>query len=331
MKRTILALAIALSSIMIAPAATATSGTIGVAYDTGGRGDRSFNDAAAAGLTRAQKQISFSLAAVVTDGTAQDRELRLRSLIAKNCDLIIAIGAGYAPQIKSLSLEFPNSQFAIINDASVDALNVTSIIFAAKQGAFLAGYAAALTTKTGKVAMIAYPSDLDLYQSGFLAGVKASKKGVAASIRYAVSSYGPLTKALIDAGNDAIYVAISGSGAEILAAVVAANSAKIKRKSFSEVGIIITEPDQYLSVTPTSNKYVIASVVKRVDKAIYDLITQEMSNTRLLDVLDGKVGIYGYRYDVTDGGVELNARSKALLAQSVAIGAGISLAKKIDG
>ena len=72
------------------------------------------------------------------------------------------------------AIEFPNTQFAILNDASIDALNVTSLIFADTQGAFLAGYSAALVSKTLKVAMIASPSQADIYQNGFVAGVLAA-------------------------------------------------------------------------------------------------------------------------------------------------------------
>ena len=73
--------------------------TVGVAYDIGGRGDRSFNDASYLGLEKAQKQFDFELVPVVTDGSSADREKRIRSLIAKNCDPIIAIGSGYAPTL----------------------------------------------------------------------------------------------------------------------------------------------------------------------------------------------------------------------------------------
>ena len=146
------AFVISISAVIAAPA-HASSTVIGIAYDIGGRGDRSFNDAAAVGLEKASKQFSFTVQPVVTDGTTTDRDHRVRSLIAKNCNPIIVVGAGYAPLIQALAVEFPNTQFAILNDASIDALNVTSLIFADTQGAYLAGFSAALASKSGKVAM----------------------------------------------------------------------------------------------------------------------------------------------------------------------------------
>ena len=114
--RSIVAAIIMALSLVATPVYAAPTLTVGVAYDIGGRGDRSFNDASAAGLEKAQKQFNFSLEAVVTDGTSSDREKRIRSLITKNCNPIIAIGAGYAPTLQLLSIEFPNTHFAIINE-----------------------------------------------------------------------------------------------------------------------------------------------------------------------------------------------------------------------
>ena len=143
-------------SILTTPSASAAT-NICIAYDTGGPGDRSFNDATLAGVKKAQNQYTFTFEGVVTDGTNADRQKRLRSLTAKSCATIIAVGAEYAKIIEPLALEFPNTQFAIIGDASIAALNVTSVIFADVEGAFLAGYSAAISSKSGKVAMITTP------------------------------------------------------------------------------------------------------------------------------------------------------------------------------
>ena len=174
--------AIALSVIAAPQASAATN--ICIAYDTGGPGDRGYNDATLAGVKKAQNQYTFTFEGVVTDGTAADRTKRLRALTAKNCATIIAVGGEYANAISPLALEFPNIQFAIIGDASIPALNVTSIEFADEQGAFLAGYSAALSTKSGKVAMITTPSNADSYENGFLLGVSAAKKNVRSFVKY---------------------------------------------------------------------------------------------------------------------------------------------------
>jgi basic membrane protein A len=218
-------------SLVGAPAHAANL-TIGIAYDIGGRGDRSFNDAAAIGLEKAQKQFTFAVEQVVTDGSSADRDRRVRSLIAKNCNPVIVVGSGYAATLQGLAVEFPNTQFAILNDASIDALNVTSLIFADTQGAFIAGFSAAMASKSGKVAMIANDDQADLYHDGFLAGVAESKKSVTAMVKYADGSSVTATKLAMDAGADVIFVARPGSNTEVFAAIVARNTAKQKSKNF---------------------------------------------------------------------------------------------------
>lgn len=323
--RSIVAAVVMALSIIAVPAHAATSRTVGVAYDIGGRGDKSFNDASAAGLEKAQKQFDFSLEAVVTDGTTSDREKRIRSLLAKKCDPIIAIGAGYAPTLQALSVEFPNTHFAIINDASVSALNVTSLIFADTQGAYLAGFSAAQVSKTGKVAMIANPDQADLFKDGFSAGVFASKKKVIPIVKYVSGSYTSATNQVLDAGADIVFVATQGSDSAVFQAIVARNA----KKKGSNIGLINIEPDQYITVTSATKKYLIASVVKRVDKAMFDVISQAQADKQYLDILDSDAGIYGRRYGITGGGIEFTIRSGSLMAFSEAINIAAATAEKL--
>ena len=324
------ALAISAASLVVAPAEAATT-SIGIAYDIGGRGDRSFNDAAAVGLEKAQKQFAFSVEPVVTDGTSADRDRRVRSLIAKKCNPIIVVGSGYAPVLQGLAVEFPDIQFAILNDASIDALNVTSLIFADTQGAYLAGFSAALASKSGKVAMIATTSQADIYQNGFLAGVLATKRTVSSMVKYTNGSSVTATKQAMDAGADVLYVARPGSNSEIFAAIVARNIAKSKSKGFEQVGLISIEPDQYVTVTSSTKKYLYATVVKHVDKAMYDVIANAVSGKQVLDVLDANAGIYGHRYTVLSGGITFTTYLPALTAASVTINKAAATASKIAG
>ena len=324
--RSLLLAAVLGSALLVAPAQAATQLNVGVAYDIGGRGDRSFNDASAAGLEKAQKQFDFKVDAVVTDGTSSDREKRIRSLVSKNCNPIIAIGSGYASTLQALAIEFPNTQFAIINDATVAALNVTSVVFANTQGAYLAGYSAALVSKTGKVAMIANPDQADIYKDGFSAGVLASKKKVIPIVKYVSGSYSVATSQVIDAGADVVFVATQGSDSEVFKIIAARNA----KKKGSNIGLINVEPDQYITVTSATKKFLFASVVKRVDKAIFDIIALSTEKKQYLDILDADAGIYGRRYGITGGGIEFTIRSKQLIDLSGIINTAAATAEKIS-
>ena len=326
MKTRLLLIAAILSTALMPVSASAEPAlTVGVAYDIGGRGDRSFNDASHAGLEKAQKQFDFELVPVVTDGSSADREKRIRSLIAKNCDPIIAIGSGYAPTLQALAVEYPSTHFAIINDASVAALNVTSVIFADNQGAFLAGFSAAQLSKSGKVAMIANPDQADIYKDGFAAGVAAAKRKVIPIVKYVSGSYSLATTQVLDAGADIVYVTTQGSDSEILK-VIASRGAK---KKGAPIGMINVEPDQFITITNSTKRFLLATVIKRVDKAMYDIVALSLAKKQYLDILDENAGIYGRRYGITGGGIELTVRSNSLLRLSNSINAAAATAEKI--
>ena len=320
-------LALTIFSIVLLPTPSSANPTltVGVAYDIGGRGDRSFNDASHAGLEKAQKQFDFQLVPVVTDGSSDDREKRIRSLITKDCNPIIAIGSGYAPTLQALAVEFPNTQFAIINDASVAALNVTSVIFANTQGAYLAGFSAAQLSKSGKVAMIANSDQADVYKNGFAAGVFAAKKKTIPIVKYVSGSYSLATSQVLDAGADIVYVATQGSDSEILKVIASRGS----KKKNPPIGMINVEPDQFVTVTSATKRFLLATVIKRVDKAMYDIVALSVAKKQYLDILDSDAGIYGRRYGITGGGVELSIRSSALLRLSPVINNAAATAEKI--
>ena len=315
------------ASVLISPSAQASTPVICLAYDTGGPGDLSFNDAAQAGLKVAAKKMQFTLETTVTSGDAKDRIDRVTALVKKDCTIVIAVGTGYAATLKELSLVFPETQFAILNDATVDALNVTSIVFADVQGAYLAGYAAALASKSGKVAMVGYTSQKDLFDRGFAPGAKAARKSIVTTIKYVSSSASSATTSLLRSGHDVIYLTTTGSATEVFAAIVASNSTN---RSKNSAGLITVEPDQFLSVDAATKKFVLATVVKRVDLALIDLLTKTLEGSSLYDEVDPALGIYGQRYGISDKSIEITLRLPALVAKTSKINSASIAASKLN-
>ena len=314
-------------SALVAPAAQASTPVICLAYDTGGPGDSSFNDAAQAGLKVAAKNLQFTLETTVTSGDAKDRIDRLTSLVKKDCTIVIAVGTGYAATLKDLSQQYPETQFAILNDATVDALNVTSIVFADIQGAYLAGFAAALASKTGKVAMVGYASQKELFEKGFTPGAKAANKSIATTIKYISSSASTATTQLLRAGHDVIYLTTTGSATEVFGAIVSSNSANRKK---NPSGIITVEPDQFLSVDAATKRFVIATVVKRVDLALIDLLTKTLDGSSLYDEVDADLGVYGHRYGISDKSIEITLRLPALISKTAKVNSASIAASKLN-
>ena len=298
--------------------------TIGVAYDTGGLGDLSYNDAVAAGIALEKKKgAKFATEFAVTDGSGKNRESRLRALIAKGANPIIAIGKDYAPAVSKLSIEYPELHFAMMNDASVDGVNVTGIIFSEIQGSYLAGVAAAFASKSGKVGMIATNAQSALYEKGFSAGVQASKKKVKVSVQYVNTNAAAASKKLIASGVDVIFISVPGSVTDVFDVVVKANTGK------KSVGLINLEPDQYLSLTQTTKKFLYASVEKKVNVAMRDWIDSSLQGGQFLDFLDEENGIYGRRYGITNKGIEIALHLPSLAAAADAINIAAAPAAKI--
>ena len=314
-------------SALVAPVAQASTPLICLAYDTGGPGDSSFNDAAQAGLKVAAKNLEFTLETTVTSGDAKDRIDRLTALVKKDCTIVIAVGTGYAATLKELSQQFPETQFAILNDATVDALNVTSIVFANVQGAYLAGFAAAVASKSGKVAMVGYASQRELFEKGFAPGAKAAKKSIVATVKYISSSASSAATTLLRSGHDVIYLTTTGSATEVFSTIVTSNSAN---KNKPAAGIITVEPDQFLSVTSSTKKFVLATVVKRVDLALIDLLTKTLAETSLYDEVDPALGVYGHRYGISDKSIEITLRSPVLIAKTSVINSASIAASKLN-
>jgi basic membrane protein A and related proteins len=292
----------------VAPATAATKVKVGLAFDIAGRGDKSFNDSAAAGLDLAKKNLKVT-AREVTAGSDSEREDKLRLLAKGGFNPIIAVGFAYANPIKAVASDYPNVQFAIIDDASVDLLNVAGLIFSEEQGSYLAGVAAALASKSGKVGFIGgvrFPL-LQKFEAGFAAGAKATKRGITVDVKYIEESNFSgfndpakakvIAKGMIDRGVDVIYSAAGGSGAGNFQA--ATDAAKAGKKVWT-IGV---DSDQFLSASAAEKKNMLTSMIKRVDRAVYDVIATAVAGSSVNDILDADKGIYGRKYDLSLNGV----------------------------
>ncbi|MDA2962383.1 MAG: BMP family ABC transporter substrate-binding protein [Actinomycetota bacterium] len=307
----VIAATIMAATAFVAPTATAAPKIkVGLAYDIGGRGDKSFNDSAAAGLDAAKKKFGVTAKEVtVTTGSDSEREDKLRLLAAAGYNPIIAVGFLYAGPIKAVGADYPNTQFGIIDDASVDLLNVAGLVFAEEQGSYLAGVAAALATKSRKIGYIGgvrIPL-LQKFEAGFVAGVKATKKKASVNVKYVseppdFSGFNDpakakvIAKGMIDKGADVIYSAAGGSGAGNFAA--ATDAAKAGKKVWT-IGV---DSDQYRTASAAEKKNMLTSMIKRVDRAVYDVIATAIVGSSVNDVLD-ESGIYGRTYNLALDGV----------------------------
>jgi hypothetical protein len=87
---------------------------VGIVLDVGGRGDKSFNDGAYAGATRAEKELGAHIR-YIEPGDGSDREAGLRLLAAEKMDVVIGVGFIFTDDITQLAKEYPNIKFGDVD------------------------------------------------------------------------------------------------------------------------------------------------------------------------------------------------------------------------
>jgi basic membrane protein A len=163
------------------PAATASDYTGCIVSDSGGFDDQSFNQSSYEGLKKAEKDLGIKVNEAESK-TNNDFEPNLRAMVTAGCDLTVTVGFLLGDATKAQAAANPDSHFAIIDYGYTPAIaNVKPIIYDTAQAAFLAGYVAAGTTKTGTVGTfggIKLPT-VTIFMDGFVDGVKYynEKKG----------------------------------------------------------------------------------------------------------------------------------------------------------
>ncbi len=272
---------------------------VGLAYDVGGRGDQSFNDSAARGLDKAKTELGLETKELEANNGETDaqKEERLRLLANGGYSPVLAVGFAYAGPLKKVAAEFPDTKFAIVDDDSIKAPNVTPLVFAENQGSFLVGVIAAQASKSGNIGYIGGVNTplLQKFEAGFAAGAKAVNPNIKVQVKYLTeppdfSGFGDPAKGktvaqgMLDAGADVIYAAAGGSGGGVFEAVSAAKKLAI--------GV---DSDQYLTAPAGVKSVIVTSMLKRVDVAVYNMVkaaagSSPLTGTQTFDLKADGVG-----------------------------------------
>jgi len=246
---------------------------VGLAYDTGGRGDRSFNDSAYAGVDAAIESNDGDLSELSPNSDASNRADLLTQLADQGYNPVIAVGFAYGDVIGDVAEQYPDTNFAIIDSSvtEIGADNLTGIRFAEEQGSFLAGVAAALKTTTNHIGFVGGVETplIEKFEAGYFAGAQAVKPDITIDSQYLTpagdfSGFNDPAKGQIaaqgmfDAGADIVYHAAGGSGLGVFQAAAASNKRAI--------GV---DSDQYNTVDdPALQAVIMTSMLKRVDNAV---------------------------------------------------------------
>jgi basic membrane protein A len=260
---------------------------VAIVFDSGGRGDKSFNDSAWRGIQRATTELGVASTPYDSD-SERDYESNLVSAADSGADIVIAVGINMVTALTKVAGDYPDTNFAIV-DGDVDLPNVRALKFSEEQGSFLVGYLAGSMTETGKLGFIG-GQQIDLikkFQAGFIAGAKTARSDVTVGVKY-TESWDNVDVAkvaagtLYDGGADIIYHAAGRAGLGLIR--------EAKERGLFAIGVDSDQDD-------IEEGSVLTSMIKKVDEAVF-LTVQ--------DVQAGEFNAGSISYDLASNGVGIS-------------------------
>jgi len=260
-----------------------------VVYDLGGKFDKSFNEGVWNGIQKFQNETGIEVMEFEVTNEAQ-REQAMRRMAERGATVILGVGFGQADAIATVSAEFPQTQFSIIDVSWLSGDNLRQYAFKEHEGSYLVGVAAAKASQSGKVGFVG-GMDIPLisrFACGYKGGVKSvngnadvfeNMTGTTPSAWNDPAKGAELTRSQIDRGADVVYHAAGGTGAGVIQA--AADAGKLA------IGVDSNQN----GMAPGS---VLTSMLKRVDVAAYNTFIDAYngnftSGVNILGVAEGGV------------------------------------------
>ncbi len=264
---------------------TDCSTKVGIVFDIGGKNDRSFNAAAWEGVQRAEKDLKVCLYDV-EPGNPTSIEPSMRAFAERDFDLIIGVGFAQGPIMQKVAEDYPNIKFAIVDGVITGKdgkplPNVASLVFREHEGSYLVGMIAASKSKSGTLGFIG-GMDIPLihrFETGYAEGARSVNPNVKI-----IDNYVGVTDAAwnnpgkgkeiasdqLDRGADVIFTAAGNSGLGAFDAVEQRGKDGETAKNF-----VIGVDSNQNGVKPG---FVLTSMVKRVDNAVYDVVKDVRGN-----------------------------------------------------
>ena len=291
-----------------------TGTTVGIVFDVGGRGDKSFNDGAYLGAERAEDSLG-AVVRFIEPGEGSDREAGLRLLAAEHMDLVMGVGFIFTDDLTELAKEYPTVNFAGVDyalktDEAGNVVppppNLAALKFREEEGSFLVGALAALVGGSKKVGFVG-GMDIPLihkFEAGYRAGVKYVCPDCTVIAQYAgvtpeaFRNPGKGKELALSQFQQGVNVIFHASGSTGLGVFEAA-------RATGKYGIGV-DADQYAEAPG----HVLTSMVKGVDNATYDVIERVKNGTF-------KGGVYSFGLKEGGVGYVYDEHNRALIPDAV--------------
>lgn len=251
---------------------------VGLVFDVGGRGDKSFNDSAWEGLERARLDLGVQTE-TIEPGEGSDRESALRMLAARGFDLVIGVGFIFTDDVTAVAREYPDGRFACVDySVSVDEAgqpvppppNVAALKFREEEGSFLVGALAGLVTQTSRTGFVG-GMDIPLIRK-FEAGYRAGVRQVCPHCRVLVNYAGVTGSAFKDPGKGKeLALAQYQAGVDVIFHASGSTGLGVFEAARQEGRLAIGVDSDQQAEAPG---FILTSMVKRVDNAVYSVIEE---------------------------------------------------------
>lgn len=294
--------------------------SVALVTDLGGVDDKSFNQSAWEGLQAWGKEKKLEKGNggynYYQSNSDSEFDTNINTALNDGFSTIFGIGFKLKPAIESAATANADKNFVLIDDQIDGKDNVASVVFKDNEAAYLAGIAAAMTTKTNKLGFIGGQEGdvIGRFDAGFAAGAKSVNPDIEVTSNY-VGSFGdaPKGKAAAEAmygkGIDIIYHAAGDTGNGVFTAA----KDIVKADNKKDVWVIGVDRDQEDQGKEGDRNVTLTSTLKGVSQVVQDMATQ--ANTGKFP--GGEHLVYGLKeegVDLTDG--QLSDEIKAAVTKA---------------
>lgn len=270
--------------------AATSKASVALITDAAGIDDKSFQQSAWQGLT------SWAKSNDVKQGkggytyfqakTSADFETNINQAVANGYQNIYGIGFPKTPAINAAAKKYPKNNFMIIDDIAKKRQNIVSVTFHTEQSSYLAGVAAAKTTKTNQLGFVGGMASavVKTFETGFIAGAKSVNPDIKVDVQY-VGDFADAGKAktiaasMYQNGSDVIYQAAGGAGAGVFTEAKDLNEKQTKARKVWVVGVDVDQAaDGAYQATDGKSNFTLTSATKGVGTAVKDVTERAASD-----------------------------------------------------
>ena len=249
------------------------------------RGAGVFGDQATVGFERAAADLGIRAERVAPPGQFA-AESDVRAAADSGARLIVLAAINDCSFIDSVAQAYPDVRFVVLARCALGQPNVVYVRWAYEQGSFLAGAAAALTSKSGIIGFIGGVDEplIWAFHAGYEAGARAVNPEI--EVRWAYLSEPPdfsgynaapraftVAEQMYEDGVDVIFPAAGASGPGAFEAA----SQQSDRGRLWALGVDVDQYDP--NDDPVHAAHVLTSMVLVIDKVTYTLVAEHTQGT----------------------------------------------------